>query len=391
MQRMRDACILVVDDVQVNRKIIASQLAARGYKNVLHAKDGREALEITHLKRPDLVILDLMMPEVDGFAYCDAIRRDADFNNMPIIVQTALDEIEHKMNAFKRGASDYLCKPVDGGELEARVRVHLLNRFLINDLSKHNERMMQEMQAAQAMQNRLMPSETHIKMCERMFNMNIATHFETSSLLGGDCWGMRPICDDKLAVFMYDFSGHGITAAMNIFRMHTIMRDFNHIAADPGAFLTNINRHLHPLLERNEFATMFYGIIDTASNCLLYATAATTPPILYSRMQQDSMMLANRGFPLGVVSHASYETKYVPMLPGDMLLLYSDGLIESIDTKGNFLNEQLVQEHTRQVMDNNPEHPGGAVVNAVYRLLKKHNNVPPRDDLTISVYARNMD
>lgn len=388
-QRLKEAVILVVDDVQLNRKMLIGHLQARGYTQLLHAHDGRSALEMTYQHRPDLVILDLMMPDMDGYEYCRRIRSDAEFATMPIIVQTALDEMEHKLNAFRTGASDYLCKPVDGDELEARVNVHLTNRFLIHDLATYNIRISQEMDAARAMQNRLMPSEQNVKMCERVFDLNIASHFETSSTLGGDCWGMRPICDHKLAIYMYDFSGHGISAAMNIFRMHTIMREFNHVGGDPGAFLTNVNRQLKPLLERNEFATMFYGVLDTEANCLLYATAAPTSPLLYSNSQKETLSLTSRGFPLGVVAHASYDTKYVPFLPGDVLMLFSDGLSEARNTGGDVLGEEELIKLLRRVMETAPSNPSAAALKEARAALRKHATGPLADDLTLSFYARN--
>lgn len=387
--RLQNASVLVVDDVQVNTKLLASQLKARGYKNILFASNGREAVEITQRARPDLVILDLMMPDMDGFDYCRMIRKDTSFDDMPIIVQTALDQMEYKLNAFNVGASDYLSKPVDGGELEARVRVHLTNKFLIHDLRKYNEQIQHEIQAARGMQDRLMPNEQHIKMCERVFDMKIASHFETSSLLGGDCWGTYPISDGKLAIYMYDFSGHGISSAMNIFRMHTIMREHRHVGGDPGTFLTTLNRHLKPLLERQEFATMFYGVLDTVLNCLTYATAAPTSPLVYDSKNSEMMWLTSRGFPLGVVENATFETKYMPMFPGDFLLLFSDGLSETRNQEGCFLYDALIEKAVQAVIDAPKSHVASEIIDALCTLQSSHGDGPLFDDLTLNVYARN--
>lgn len=384
--RLLEACILVVDDVKLNVKMITSSLQARGYTHLVHAHNGREALDISYRMRPDLVILDLMMPDMDGFAYCRAIREDSRFATMPIIVQTALDEMEHKLNAFKAGASDYITKPVDGRELEARVQVHLTNKLLLEDLTRYNMRILSEMQAAKAMQNRLMPGEHQVRMCERVFDLDIASYFETSSTLGGDCWGMRPICDDKLAIYMYDFSGHGIGAAMNIFRMHTIMREFNHASGEPGSFLTMLNRHLYPLLERTEFATMFYGIVDTAANCLLYACAGVPSPVLRSAAEGKAIALSGRGFPLGVIPYALYDTQYTAFLPGDLLVYFSDCLIETRSRQGEFISDADILTQV--------EHAGRSAcaaqeaVAALMRLLRAHNPAPLIDDMTINAYYR---
>ncbi len=387
-KRMHDALILVVDDVKLNLKMITTTLQARGYTNIVQAQNGLEALDISRRLRPDLVILDLMMPEMDGFAYCKAIRKDSSFSSMPIIVQTALDEMEHKLSAFKEGASDYICKPVDGRELEARVQVHLVNKFLMQDVCASNQRILQEMEAAKAMQNRLMPSEHQLKMCERVFDLKIASYFETSSTLGGDCWGMRPISDSKLAIYMYDFSGHGISAAMNIFRMHTIMREFNHASGDPGNFVTMLNRHLHPLLERTEFATMFYGIIDIEANCLLYATAGVPSPVLCANADKTVMGLNGRGFPLGVIPHATYETQYTAFLPGDLLVFFSDCLIETRDSKGDFITDTQIMDTIHNAWTKNGEQTAQDAIDALKNLLGSHSLLPLIDDITINAYSR---
>lgn len=385
-KRLQDALILVVDDVKLNLKMLMGNLQARGYTNLAHAHNGVEALELSQRLRPDLVILDLMMPDMDGFAYCERIRKDTSFANMPIIVQTALDEMEHKLNAFKAGASDYITKPVDGRELEARVQVHLTSKLLMEDLSRYNAQIMLEMEAAKAMQNRLMPGEHQVKMCERVYDLRIGSYFEPSFMLGGDHWGMRPICDDKLAIYMYDFSGHGVSAAMNIFRMHTIMREFNHTSGEPGHFLSTLNRQLHPLLERHEFATMFYGIIDIEANCLLYASAGVPAPILCAQPEPVPLPLAGRGFPLGVIPNATYDTQYTAFLPGDMLVFFSDCLTETRNKQGAFLSDRALLGVLELAMQS--DSPEQAAISGLRRLLKAHSAAPLIDDMTINAYYR---
>ncbi len=358
--------------------MLTHSLNGHGYTNVLTANDGSQALQMTYDLKPDLIILDLMMPSMDGFAYCKAIRQNKDFDHMPIIVQTALSEMEQKLKAFQLGASDYISKPIDPGEIAARTKVHLIQKLLMQDLRSYRQRINIELDAARNMQTRLMPSPHLVQMCERVFDMKIAQHFETSSELGGDCWGFRPLSDNRLAIFMYDFSGHGITAAMNVFRMHTIMQEFMHAGGEPGNFLTTINRHLYTLLERDEFATMFYGIIDTDANCLLYASAAAPTPMLFTRTQAEPVLLNNRSFPLGVVPGAMYETKYTPFSACDLLLLFSDGLIESKNAEGKFISEEQLQSTALSALREEPPNPAGHALSALVHLFKTHSSVSIR-------------
>ncbi len=387
--RLHKALILVVDDMELNRKVLTHSLAARGYHNVVTANEGSQALQITNDMKPDLVILDMMMPEMDGFAYCKAVRQNKAFDNMPIIVQTALEEMNQKLRAFQLGASDYLCKPIDPGELIARTQVHLSQKLLMEDLRAYRARTNAELAAARNMQNRLMPSAHNVEVCERVYNMKIGSYFETSSILGGDCWGMRPLSDNRLAIYMYDFSGHGVTAAMNVFRMHTVMQEsISGGGGDPGSFLTILNRQLHPLLERDEFATMFYGVIDTDANCLLYSCAAVPPIILFTRNENSPIMLNGRGFPIGVVPNATYETKFVPFTHTDMLLVFSDGLIEAKNSSGAFMSEDDIKNNAEALLATKPKNPATATIEGLVKSLKAHSGKVIEDDITINTFWR---
>jgi len=388
-ERLHNALILVVDDLEINRKTLVQSLRSHSYKNIITATNGSEALQLTYDRRPDIVILDLMMPEMDGLSYCKAIRNQREFDRMPILVQTAVSNQEHKISAFDLGANDYVSKPVDASELSARTAVHLVQRFLIADLDNYKTSIEMEMHSAKQMQNRLMPNRAYVDMCERMFNMQIDSYFETSSDFGGDYWGIRMLSDKRLAVYQFDFAGHGMSAAMNVFRMHTLMQECSYASGDPGNFLTTLNHHLYPLIERNEFATMFYGIIDTESNCLIYATAAMHAALLFKRGLEAPVSLEARGFPMGALIDTTYTSIYAPFSAGDLLLLFSDCLIESTNAKGEFLGDDAVHSNVRKTLNANPRHKPKDVIEALLEQLRSHAPGPLFDDLTISAYARN--
>lgn len=132
--RIANSIILVVDDIDFNRRIMIDVLEKAGYNNIETAHDGAQALEKTLALTPDLVLLDLMMPGLDGYGYCEAIRKDERFALMPIIVQTVLDGREHKLRALSCGADDFLHKPFDQDEMVLRVRIHLERLALLRDV-----------------------------------------------------------------------------------------------------------------------------------------------------------------------------------------------------------------------------------------------------------------
>jgi DNA-binding response OmpR family regulator len=134
--RFANARILIIDDAPYNVKLIASRLEAAGYKNIETAQDGLDGLEKTAIFRPELVLLDIMMPNLDGFGYCERIRADKTADPIPIIVQTALGDRESMLRALTCGADDFLKKPLDMEEINLRVYVHLKRYFMLQDLEK---------------------------------------------------------------------------------------------------------------------------------------------------------------------------------------------------------------------------------------------------------------
>ncbi|MEQ1790169.1 MAG: response regulator [Rickettsiales bacterium] len=147
--RFAEARILVVDDLDCNTKLICAKLSSAGYSSLEVAVDGIDALERTYKNTPDLVLLDIMMPNLDGFGYCERIRGDSSVARMPIIVQTALDDRETKLRALSCGADDFLNKPLDLDEVALRVYVHLERYFMLQDLENMRCYLKMELEQAQ--------------------------------------------------------------------------------------------------------------------------------------------------------------------------------------------------------------------------------------------------
>ena len=386
--RIKESKILIIEDDRINAQLLTHHLNQEGYADVVCAVDGAEGLSMMESYSPDLVILDIIMPNMDGFEFIKCARAIPDFETIPIIFQTILSEMDHKLRAFEMGATDYIAKPLNKAELSARIRVHLLNKILIKKLIARQEIMENELVAARDMQDKLMPSVAQIKLAEDKYGLEIAHHFKTSSMLGGDCWGFHPLDDKRIAIFMFDLSGHGVGAAMNVFRLHALMQDLVDDAHNAGVFLSKLSDAAHKLFARHEFASMFYGIIDSEANCLQYAAAAT-PPILLFSPQQDSVILSGRGFPLGVVSPAHFDTNHVPFMRGDSLLLFSDCLTETPNNKGEMLDERTIADCIISSMLNNDDISARTVVSDLISLFSEHSDdALLRDDLTINLYQR---
>ncbi|MBI5365854.1 MAG: response regulator [Planctomycetes bacterium] len=127
------ATVLIVDDSDTNRNLLRAMLASEGF-DLLFAKDGLEAIQVTLASYPDLILLDAMMPNMDGFQTCRVLREDPRTHLLPIIMVTSLEDLQDKVRAFDAGADDFVPKPVNPVELRARVRSHLRIKRLTDNL-----------------------------------------------------------------------------------------------------------------------------------------------------------------------------------------------------------------------------------------------------------------
>ena len=143
MEREGAACILIVDDHEDNIELLRARLEAWGYRTVC-AMDGASALRSVYESPPDLILLDVMMPEIDGIEVARRIKADGSLPFIPIIMQTALDSIEHKVEGLDAGADDYITKPIHFSELQARVR-SLLRIKALQEKVANRERELSEM------------------------------------------------------------------------------------------------------------------------------------------------------------------------------------------------------------------------------------------------------
>lgn len=335
-----NATILIADDTMLSREIIASYLRADGFTNLVFAKDGEDAIEQATKHNPDLIILDIIMPKLDGYGVCKALRANPDFAKTPIIAQTALEENEGRTRIFDDGATDLILKPLNKAELIARTKIHLENRLLVKQLQAYQERTHSELALARDMQENLNPAPENYRGTGIDYGLRISATFQMSSELGGDMWGLVPIDEHRLGVYIVDFAGHGLGAALNTFRLHSLIWSDQLQDHEPSEYLQSLNRHLKGLLPVGQYATMLYGIIDRVEDTFRYASAACTSPVLGNSLTGQARYLDGSGVPLGVIRDARYETREVPFTGDNFLLLYSDALIETTLDDGQFLSEE---------------------------------------------------
>ncbi len=331
--------VLIADDSAFNRKTLARFLQWAGITLVEFAQSGAEVLHKVEAFNPDLILLDTAMPHMDGIEVCKAMRADPRHRDLPILMQSTLNSDQLRTVCFQAGATDIISKPVNPGECIARVRHHLERGSLVTELRSFRERIERDLMQARNMQLALAPEKAAVERLGERQGLWIDSVFRTSDEIGGDFWTVFEIDDQRAAVFVADLSGHGITAAINAFRLHTLVSRLpKDELRDPARLLTHLNQRLNEILPVGQFATAFYGVIDRGADLLRFASAGAPNPIVSDGGRYRP--IDGTGMFLGAFSGAEFETVTLPFASGGALFLYSDGLTEARDAFGCMLREE---------------------------------------------------
>ncbi len=264
--------------------IVRAALTGVGVRAVEVMPDGESILGVL-AKVPDLVLLHTGL--LTGGPDLIARLRAADgMRDTPILVIGRFSGVAERAGLMRAGATDLIPHPLTRPELAARLRLHLENRSLtrslhevIRSLQAYHTGAVQRMRLARDMQLGLLPTARECDDLEQRYGIRLASHFESSSELGGDIWGARALDDRRFAVFLCDFTGHGVAAAMNTFRLHALLAKIALPGDDPAETLGVINSLLVGLLPETQFAAMLYAVIDTGEEGPGRGRLSTPPPV----------------------------------------------------------------------------------------------------------------
>lgn len=332
---LSDCRVVVIEPRRKIRDLIRANLQESGVVKVVFADTGAIGFDLAQRFRPDLIILNVAMEKHAGFALCLKLR-DALINWRPVILAEASARADRKV-IFAAGANDVITTPIDPTELSARLRVHLESQLLIRWQETFKDSVLDDIELARSMQHDLLPRPLATREACEKAGLFLDTHFQPSLSLGGDMWAFHDLGASKIGLGLIDFSGHGLSAALNTFRLHTLMQQApSYIYKSPGRYLGRINAYLQEYLPVQQFATMVYCVIDAANGLLCFASAGAPPPFL---MLSDGSIrtLEHAGMPLGIIPEQEYQEIQVPFPKGASLLLYSDALTETPNDDGDVL------------------------------------------------------
>jgi sigma-B regulation protein RsbU (phosphoserine phosphatase) len=346
--------VMVVEDGTAERLRLGALLEQLGFE-VQTAADGAEALERLVPFRPEVVLSDWQMPRVDGLELCRRIRQRDPHRYTYFILLTGREARSDIVDGLDAGADDYLRKPVDSGELHARIRAGLRLLARQAPLEAHNQRLQnalrceaeslsrirQDVEAAAEIQRELLPSEVDLPPGIAMGSL-----FDPVAGVGGDVFGTFELDARYLAFYIADVSGHGIPAAMTSLSVHRAIRDAARGGAgEPASRGRRAPRPVERVVEalnaafcdtarRTSYFTMIYGVLDRRTGCARLCQAGQ-PHAILSRADGRTSRLGAGGFPVGLVDTASYDHVEFHLAAGDRLYLYSDGVLDCADARGN--------------------------------------------------------
>jgi sigma-B regulation protein RsbU (phosphoserine phosphatase) len=366
------ATILLIEDELVTRTSMVARLTRLGYR-VLEAENGLVGLDVAKRERPDLFIVDWMMPEMDGPTFCEAVRRDPLLKSSQLLLMTSQDKPAQIAEGLARGADDFLSKSASKHEIVARVQAGLRASRLVRELETTAGELASSMQLLQRKQeeteadlhtaagfihSQLPPQGNPVQ------GIALAWEYQPSLLLGGDLFGVMAIDQDHLGLYILDASGHGVAAALRSVSLMTFLRVDNMLqllgSYDPEKVLNEANRRF-PLSADGEYFTLWVGLLHLPTGSLSYAVAGH-PGALLCSAQSPSRWLTRSSFPLGFDPSAQFTQDRLVLKPADRLFLLSDGIYEVPSSSG----ELWGRERFQAVMEAGSQMPLSAAIAASF-------------------------
>src|SRR5210317_1774723 len=243
--------ILIVDDNPANVEILQMRLMANNY-DVITATDGEMGLTIAREKLPDLILLDIMMPKMDGFEVCRKLKGDSALPFMPIILVTAKTESKDVVAGLEAGGDEYLTKPVDHAALVARVKSMLRIKSLHDTVLEQSTQLKKQLKTATKIQTLFWPEIPELEAGGHIWAVSIP-----ASYVGGDLYDVIKLSDGSLLAYVADVSDKGVPAALIMAALSSKIRSESRIHNDIGQLLSSINSSMYNLIsDEGFFATI---------------------------------------------------------------------------------------------------------------------------------------
>ncbi len=346
--------ILLIDDEPVARRSLAGRLTKMGYR-VLEAVDGVDGLAAIRREHPDLIIVDWMMPQMDGPTLCERLRSDPELATSQVIMMTSHDQPEQIAEGLARGADDFLSKAASKQEIVARVQAGLRTHALVRQLERTRDDLDCSNRALVGKQRVL---DEDLASSARFVHSllpepgapapgaSMAWRYLPSLTLGGDLFGVAKWGEEHLGLYMLDASGHGVSAALRAAAMVTFLHPDNLARVvgghDPVAIVTEANRRF-PMTADGDYFTLWVGALHLPTWRLRSVSAGHGGAFL-SVPGRPTTWLSQSNLPLGFDPEAGYVALEQDMPPGARIYLLSDGVYETMSPDRELWGRERLQQ-----------------------------------------------
>ena len=333
MKDLSESRVLIVDDAKTNIDILVQAL--RDEYKLSVAVDGAAALRSVEKSPPDLVLLDIVMPGIDGYEVCRQLRAQESTRELPIMFLSSLEDVKDKTRGFEVGGNDYLTKPFEVLEVKARVRSLLKAKAYADAI---REAMARDLRIAREIQMGILPAD--LAAATSGTGLDVHAIIEPAQKVGGDLYEVLRASDDRLVVALGDVSGKGIPAALFMAVAVTILRTLARHIADPAEILSRLNDELAKQNPRGMFVTMQCLVFDLEHRRVSCAGAGHHELAILSPGRPPRLACPSSGRPAGLMASNPIERETFPLEPGDTFVLFSDGVSEAMNAAEDFYGEE---------------------------------------------------
>lgn len=377
--------LLVVDDLEMNRDLLVRRVRRLGHEADV-AVNGRDALEKLRAAPWDLVLLDITMPEMDGYDTLRHIKADPLLAHVPVVMVSAIDETDSVVRCLELGADDYLTKPFNPVILQARIESSLAKKRLADQRRMVLQALSREMDIGQRIQQGFLPDAMPV-----LAGWDLAGRCTPARRVSGDFYDAFPLPSGRLALIVADVCDKGVGAALYMALFRTLLRAMAcHASAGESpadtlqrtvAFTNDYIATVHS--RENMFATVFFAILDPASGHFDYVNAGHDAPMIRRRSGADLVRLAPSGAAVGVWAGNRCPVQTNTLGPGDSLFVYTDGATEAAGQTGPFGETAL-----QQVIATGSEKASEMLATVHARLAAHVGSFDQYDDITMLYVVR---
>jgi sigma-B regulation protein RsbU (phosphoserine phosphatase) len=370
---LSDSQVLIVDDVRANVDLLVRIL--KDHYQLSVAFDGDSALRSAAARPPDLILLDIMMPGLDGYEVCRRLKRDPATRDVPVVFLTSLDEVRDKTEGFEAGAADYVTKPFEALEVKARVRA-LLRAKAYQDAVR--ELLESELRVAREIQRGLVPRD--FAALGLGGTVDCFAHLAPARAVGGDLYDIFRLDGRRLCLVVGDVSGKGIPAALFMVMTRTLIRSIARLSGRPGEILARVNNALAADNPSSMFVTLFCAVLEQDTGRLICASGGHLSPILVRRGEPPRPALASEGTLVGVTAGLAYPSTELLLAPGDLLVVFTDGVTEQSSPDGALFGEARLRSLLADARDATPSE---AVETILARVREFAGSAEQADDIAV--------